>query len=548
MIGEWNERASRELIEQLIQQGVTYFCLAPGFRSTPLVLALAEHPSAEVFVHFDERGLGFHALGYAKATRKAAALIVTSGTAVGNLYPAVMEASSCNLPLLILTADRPADLREVGANQTCDQVKFFGNYVRFSFDLPAPSEFLPDRFLATTVAHALFCAKDGPVHLNCAFPEPFWKNRNVPFIPESPCIYDCTNSSISLPILEKWKNLLDRAEKGLIVVGELHSTQPHTPLLELAEKLQWPILGDILSGLRTLGTQAATIRYWEEILQNEAALSADVILHIGGRYVSKKLLECMKAPVLHISSHVQRCDPKHQVTNRLICDPLQFCEQILPHLDQRTHNWLSQWKNWEKEVETALWTFFSEESPLTEPGLFRMLPDSFPALFIGNSMPIRDANRFFFPKGITGPIFANRGLSGIDGNIATCTGIAATTPLIAIMGDQTALHDLNSLALLPKCTYPLTLVILNNGGGGIFSLLALPQKEHIIETCFAGAHAYTFEKAAALFDIPYACVQQTSQILPFLGKTALIEVITNRKENAALHRAIETCLSSYTVS
>lgn len=548
MIGEWNERAARDLIDQLIQQGVTYFCSAPGFRSTPLALAAAEHPRAKLFIHFDERGLGFHALGYAKATGKPAALIVTSGTAVGNLYPAVMEAAHSNLPLIILTADRPPELRDVHANQACDQIKFFGSYVRYHFDLPTPSPERPNRFLATTVAQAVYRSKDGPVHLNCAFSEPFLGQQPASFEPTIPCDYEKPEITASEASLKKWAALLNGAEKGAIVVGALRTPHEYAPLFELAEKLQWPILGDILSGLRSLGSQNSVVRYWETILKNEKDLQPDVILHLGEQCVSKKLLQWSEAPILHVSSHAERCDPKHQVTHRVICDPMRMCKQILPYLTKCTKGWLREWKECEIQLEGAIQSFFSKEGKLSEPGLFKALPASFPALYIGNSMPIRDADRFFFPQTPTGPIFANRGLSGIDGNIATCAGIATSTPLIAIMGDQTALHDLNSLAMLKKSVHPVTLIIINNGGGGIFSFVSVPPKEKIAEEVFAAAHNWTFEKAAALFDIPYSHVERPSELTALLGETRIIEITTTRSENLALHRDLDLCLSSCMVS
>lgn len=540
-IGKWNNRASSELIDQLIQQGVRDFCLAPGFRSTPLVLAISQHPQVRSFVHFDERGLGFHALGVAKAKKKPVAIIVTSGTALGNLYPAVMEAFHSHLPLILLTADRPIELRNTKANQTCDQMRFFGNYVHFYSELPAPDSQLPNRFLATTIAQAVLHSKKGPVHLNCAFREPFFDTDPFLTINEPPCLYEETYLIASSQIAQKWASLLNNVENGAIVVGALDSSV-YDPLLQLANKLQWPILSDILSGLRSLGNKEPAIRYFDSILKTRSDFKADAILYLGDQIVSKRLLQWISSPIFQVSPNAERCDPDHKVTNRLICDPIHFCEQLLPLISTRQTGWITQWKECESQVEKAIDHFFSKEKTLSEPGLFRALPSQFSAVFIGNSMPIRDANCLFFPDTETGPIFANRGLSGIDGNIATCSGIASHTPLIAIMGDQAALHDLNSLAMLPKCPHPLTLIILNNGGGGIFSFVSSPP--HLVENLFAASHEYTFEQAAALFNIPYAKVKRLDQLTPLLGKTCLIEIETNRSANVALHRALDTYIAN----
>ncbi len=539
-IGKWNNQASSELIDQLIHQGVHYFCLAPGFRSTPLALAVSQNPHARFFIHFDERGLGFHALGYAKATGKPVAIIVTSGSAVGNLYPAVMEAFHDHLPLILLSADRPSELRNTKANQTCDQTKFFGNYVYFYSDLPAPDSQLPSRFFATTIAQAVWEAKKGPVHLNCAFREPFFDTQLFK-TNETPCIYEESNVIVSPRIIQKWASFLNSAKNGAIVIGALHSSS-YDPLLQLASKLKWPILSDILSGLRSLGKKESVISYFDFILKSRPDFKADVILYLGDQIVSKRLLQWISSPIFQVSLHQERCDPNHKVTNRVFCDPLYFCEQLLTCIPNRQTGWITEWKECEYQIEKAIQHFFIKEKTLSEPGLFASLSHQLPALFIGNSMPIRDANSLFFPSIETGRIFANRGLSGIDGNIATCAGIASHSPLIAIIGDQTAFHDLNSLAMLPKCPHPLTLIILNNGGGGIFSFVSTPP--HLVENFFAASHEYTFEQAAALFNIPYAKVQQVDQLTSFFGKTCIIELQTNRSANVALHRALDTCIAN----
>lgn len=545
MIGEWNERSARELIDQLVLQGVDYFCLAPGFRCTPLALAVAEHQRAKLTVHFDERGVGFHALGYAKARAKPACVIVTSGTALGNLYPAVMEASLSNLPMVLLTSDRPAELRDVKANQACDQVKFFGSYVRFAVDLPAPHPHLPSRFLATTVAQAVYRSKEGPVQINCPFPEPFFAKETAINEEKTPCIYDAAEAVATPASLEKWAARLSGVQKGVIVVGSHRSTYPFKPLLELAKRLEWPILSDITSGLRSIGSHDEIIRYWDFLLSEKA----DLVLKLGDQCVSKKLPEWIDAPIMHVSSYAERSDPKHQVTERLICDPFRFCADILPYIKKR-EGWLKQWKEKEARVSAFVSDFFKTEEQLSEPGIFHALPQT--ALFIANSMPIRDANWFFFPENARGPVFASRGLSGIDGNIATCSGISSTQPLIGIIGDQTALHDINSLALLKKSPHPATLLIINNGGGGIFSFVSIPQKEKIAEEVFAAAHSLSFQKAAELFELTYTRVQRADELAPLWGKTQIIEVATTRRENVALHRTlnqeIASCLSSCTVS
>ncbi len=545
-----NEGIAYELVNQLILQGVDYFCLAPGLRLTPFAVAIDAHPKAHLFTHFDERGVAFHALGYAKASGKPAAIVVTSGSALGNLYPAVMEASYAQVPLILLTSDRPPEMREVKANQTCDQVKFFGRHVRFTFDLPSAHAEFPPRFLATLVAQAVYRAKEsgnsGPVQLNCPFPEPFLAHVPEGVATETPCIYEETKTTVSREGLARIAALLQKSRKGAIVVGTMPSGVDLTPLIQLAEKLRWPLLGDITSGLRSLGSPFPCIRYWQRLIVEDQGFAPECILHLGDQCVFKKLFQWRNkaTSLVQVSLHAEPWDPSFQLTHRVICDPLSFCKELPAFVEEEKETaWIDLWLASAERVDQLMQAEFCQEEALSEIGLFRALMDSPHALFVANSMPIRDADRFFFPEKSTPPIFASRGLSGIDGNIATCAGIASQQPLVAIIGDLAALHDLNSLAMLKKSTHPLTLIVINNGGGGIFAFTAAHQKEKVREEILAGSHSYTFEQAAALFGIDYVCAKRKEELLPFLGKTALIELFTSREENFALHKALEEKIS-----
>ncbi|MDN3506247.1 MAG: 2-succinyl-5-enolpyruvyl-6-hydroxy-3-cyclohexene-1-carboxylic-acid synthase [Simkaniaceae bacterium] len=528
------ESFGKTIIAQLIEQGVTYFCMAPGFRSTPLALAAAENPDAETVVHFDERGLAFHALGVAKAKKKPVAIIVTSGTAVGNLMPAVMEAEASHTPLILLTSDRPHELRDTMANQTCDQIKIFGDFVRYFFDLPTPSSKLPQNFLATTIAQARSRASfpiPGPVQINCPFREPFVSGE-----PTEASI--CNKIQYSTPKLglenpTQWADDLKRIEKGVIILG---SGSPDAT--KLSQNLGWPILPDIISGYReTAGNRS--IAHYHHILKAHPELEVDCLLHLGDAVVSKTLIQWMaKAPrQIHVAKHPKRLDPSHTVTDRVICDPDLFCQEVAGALEPAGSSWFSMWKNLSNFTKSAL--VLPKGS---EPSVMEWIKEKETALFIGNSMPIRDADMFLFPEKPCGPIFANRGLSGIDGNIATIAGIAQQYPVTAVIGDQTALHDLNSLALLKKVKHRVQLVIINNGGGGIFSFVAIGKRKDLLDPYFAAAHDKTFENAAKMFDLSYANSLDDD--------ADIIELFTNREENLKVHQQIEDrlCSSFFTVS
>lgn len=547
-----NERFAKLIVDHLVEHGVRRFCISPGSRSTPLTYAIAQDDRVYPLVHFDERGMAFHAFGYAKSAKAPVALLVTSGTAVANLFPAIMEASHEGVPLIILTADRPPELRDTGSNQACDQVKIFSEYVRWQCDLPCPDPALPDGFIGSTIAQAVYRATHppkGPVHLNCMFREPFF--TNPPLVVRGSCHYEPSHTTLSTHTIELWAKRLSTADRGVIIVGALNSTRSLKSIYTLAEHLHWPILPDILSGMRSDGVQHNIVPYYDAILKTASDLQPDLILHFGDRLVSKTTTNWIQksSPRLYamVADHPFRHDPCHNLTHRLQCDPTLFCEQLLPFISRRG-SWLDIWKNYSDNIENQINAIAGN---LSEPGLVRFLHYHLPAhwaLFLANSMPIRDADQFFFPRFFRGPIFGKRGLSGIDGNIATSIGIAegSQRPTLAVLGDLATLHDINSLAQLQKVKHPVVFLVINNKGGGIFSFLPVTEKKEIFEEYFAAAHHFSFEHAAHMFQIPYYSLQDTNLLSRVLKeeKSCLIEMTTNRAENLALHQHITACLSS----
>lgn len=505
------------LIDQLVQQGVRRFCIAPGSRSAPLALAAREHPKATTVVHFDERGLGFYALGYAMGSKEPVALIVTSGTAVANLIPSVLEAHHSCTPLLLLTADRPCELRDCGANQTADQVKIFCGAVRWQSDL-APT--LEEKTVRSIGAHAVFCALQnppGPVHLNCQFREPL-------YIPPS-SLSQGTPLPLSFPHFLPSKPLSVTASRGIIFIGPISTDVK--PILQLGQRLQWPIFADILSNARCSPTPEQ-IRHFDWILQTKRDLQPDLLLHFGGRLTAKSILEWdTSAPLIHVSPFPFLQDPSRRLSQRIQSDIPFFCERFEAKSDP---SWLNLWQKWDAEMKTLLEEHF--QSPYTEAHAFRSL-NAPRAIFLGNSMPIRDADHFLFPSSSLG-FFANRGLSGIDGHIATAAGLfdGLKTPLLACIGDQAALFDLNSLPLLKNQS--VLLLIFNNFGGGIFSHLPAAKSPHF-ETLFAASHSWHFREAARMFDLPYVQWEKLPSQLPTSG---IAELITSREKSVQFHKQL----------
>lgn len=561
---------SNLIIEQLLKQQVSYFCLGAGSRSTPLALAVADHPDTEHMVHFDERGVAFHALGYAKATRNPAVIITTSGTAVANLLPAIIESSNDRVPLIILTADRPHELRDCGANQTCDQIKLFGDYVRWQVDLPCPTTEISERYLATTIAQAVYRSKEGhpgPVHINCPFREPLFSLDPTKTEIVYPTLYEPTQAMPNVATLEKWAGVFQETPKGVIVIGSLPAHQKMGPIFKLASLLKWPILPDILSQARCAGCTQEVIRHYDPLLKADQSFRPEIILHLGDRLVSKTLAQWLKTLNLptyfQAAAHPCRQDPDHLVTHCLKLDPTVLCQELLYFIEERSDaSWLDSWKIPSDQIAEHLETFIGSQPDLTEPGIALSLSQHLSsswAFFIASSMPIRDTDQFFFPKKPIGPVFANRGVSGIDGNIATAIGIAQgeKKPTLALVGDLTFLHDLNSLAQLRQSEYPIVLLVINNQGGGIFSFLPVAQRKDIVEEFFVASHPYNFAAAAELFHIPYFRPHHHKEWEQLFADmlnnpcSAIVEIQTHRAENVEFHQEIQQsvlqCLSTLPV-
>lgn len=497
------------IIDALIQHGITKFCIAPGSRSTPLALAAADHPKADLTVHYDERGLGFYALGHSMATKNPTCVITTSGTAVANLYPAVMEAFHSKVPLILLTADRPHELRFCGSNQATDQVKIFNNCIKAQCEL---SPHLDENAIHSIISqHTCF---QGPVHINCPFQEPLVRPH---YCKTRPPI------SFSQPTLVA-KPLCIHAKRGIILLGK---SDP-LPVLQLAKRLQWPIFADILSQARCTPTPEQ-IRHFDLI---KTELRPDFVLHFGDRFISKNVLEWFKdTPVAHVSPLPDLQDPTRQLSMRIQSDIAPFCETFSANSDPE---WLCQWQELDSAMNETLNARFESPFTFTEAHAVRNLPNDRP-IFFGNSMPIRLADQFYFPDKAP-PIFANRGMSGIDGNIATIAGLAdgLKSSVTAFIGDQTALHDLNSLPLLKK--HRILLIISNNYGGAIFDYLPVSQSPHH-ERLFTASHSWNFENIAKMFDIPYLKNERNLDYFPSWG---IVELITNRKENFSFLQALRT--------
>jgi 2-succinyl-5-enolpyruvyl-6-hydroxy-3-cyclohexene-1-carboxylate synthase len=555
------------IVEELLRCGVDFFCVAPGSRSTPLVAALAANEKARSLIHFDERGTAFAALGYARATQRPAAWITTSGTAVANGLPAVVEAATDGVPMILLTADRPPELRQTGANQTIDQPDIFGDYIRWRFDLPAPDPGIDPAMVLTTVDQAAYRAgrtPQGPVHLNLMFREPFLSDPEDDDVLSGPSSWarsgePYTRYAASKPTVDEmeihnlWETLRP-VRRGLVVAGRLASLKQGEAVLLLADALGWPLLPDIGSQIR-LGTEDIAAHY-DALLAGDSFVEThapEAVVHVGGRALSKRLEQFLASsrpdPYVVVRENPFRLDPAHRVTHSVEANVLDFCAALAraatedpPATDP---SWLAGWREVSEEVGCHLDGIPAGEP--NEPLVARVLSQNVPpdhGLVVASSMPVRDLDTYAATGGAPVPVAANRGASGIDGTVATAAGFARglERPVTLLIGDLALLHDLNSLAMLRNVH--VVVVVLNNDGGGIFSFLPIARQEEFFEPYFGTPQGVGFEPAAKMFGLAY---EHTGTMEEFVeaygsacarGSSTLIEVKTDRGKNVALHRRV----------
>ncbi|MFN3595727.1 MAG: 2-succinyl-5-enolpyruvyl-6-hydroxy-3-cyclohexene-1-carboxylic-acid synthase [Rubricoccaceae bacterium] len=569
-----NEVWAGLLVEELVRQGVALFCLAPGSRSTPLALAVLRHPRAAHLVHFDERGTAFAALGHARATGRPAAWITTSGTAVANGVPAAAEADADGVPLLLLTADRPPELRATGANQTIRQPPLFADLARWTFDVPPPSAEVDARFVLTTAAQAAYraTATPGPVHLNLMFREPLapapdgtdvrallaplegYLAGAAPFTRYAP--------PPAQPDVRALAEALAGRTRGLVVLGPTDDPAAAPAAAALAARLGWPFLPDVLSQGRTASAsegETARVPFYDLLLGSAAfrrAHAPEAVLLLGRRPTSKRLAQFLEAAapacLAVVRADAARFDPAHRVTLRVQGDPAAAARALaeaLPGTSDSPPAWLRAWKDASARVGDVLERALGAEGEaLSEPfvarAVARLAPEGH-GLVAAASMPVRDLDAFAAADGPRLRLTANRGASGIDGTVATAHGFARGLgrPVTLLTGDLALLHDLNSLALLREGP-PVVVVVVNNDGGGIFHFLpaaeALPP-EHF-EPAFGAPHGLGFEDAARMFGLDYARPETPSAFAEAYraacasGRAAVLEVRTERHANRVLHR------------
>lgn len=550
-----NTLYANTFIDALIAAGLKRVVLAPGSRHTPLALALARHRrEIELVSLLDERGAAFFALGMALAADEPAALVCTSGSAAANFFPAIIEARQSRAPLIVMTADRPPELRHSGANQTIDQIKLYGDYVDFFVDAPAPevaASALALRNLRTLAARVFNIARQqrDVAHINFPFRKPFEPgaddaldiDRRAPtrFVKQSGGGKSGLSALLTADLLER---------PGLIYFGHgsARGEAERGALAGWAEGLSaisgYPIFAEFTSNMRG----GRSIGSYESFLGAQAIdlSQVEILIRFGAPPLAKNMHDFLEANRLRAHIYCSRAgewaDDSHSVTHQLRVEPVDLNA--------------SEWDGFESGAVSTAWHERAttadriarrviadeiETGAYFDGGAVYDVVDLIPAgsaLFAGNSLPVRHLDQFGLPKGDPVFAYANRGASGIDGNVSTALGIGAArtgAPLVAILGDITLYHDMNGLLAIKRCGVPVTIVLLNNDGGGIFQRLPIREFEPEFSDYFITAHGLDFAGAAALYGLRYIRVEDRAAFRQAFSESVggaestLIEVRTN---------------------
>lgn len=528
------------LVETLARLGLDLAVICPGSRSAPLAVAFAQQEQIEAISILDERSAAFFALGHGKRTHKPVALICTSGTAGANFYPAIIEAHESRVPLLVLTADRPPELRHCQAGQAIDQQKLYGNYTSWYSELALPELSLNQlRYLRQTLVYGwerTGFPVPGVVHLNCPFREPLapepqpqtqefvrmlgdgiWDEFFAAVIPERPAIPRPSGESLDRAFAAWFKS-----DRGLIVAGV---AQPHNPkryserVAQLAKTIGFPVFAEALSPLRHWASLNPQLVVGYDLLLRHPEIAAkfqpDLVLQLGDLPTSKVLrqwLQQLNALTWVLDPGDRNLDPLHgrTVHLRLDIERLPIPDPVVPPSPSQ---FCQQWCDADAKLARALSSKMSDTRQLREAQLPWLLSHSLPSqrqVMVANSTPVRDMEWFWQPSDRQTQVFCNRGANGIDGTLSTAIGLAYEgKPTVLISGDLAFLHDTNGLLLAQqlKGHGHLTVVLINNQGGGIFELLPIAQFNPPFQEFFSTPQQVNLEKLCAAYEIAYSQIK-----------------------------------------
>ena len=562
-------------VKELVAGGVKYACISPGSRNTPLTWAFAQNKKIKKYVHIDERSSAFFAMGLANRTGTPVALVCTSGTASVEFYAAIVEAYLQRIPMIVCTADRPAELRHTGTNQTINQDNLYKNHIRWFADVGLPE--LTVNKLANLkgiagIALKVSCfGNKGPVQINFPFRKPFEpdtftddiNSRIESFLNKTFYKPEEKNSNKKLRnnrVLAELAGKFLKLKKGLIIVGpENYGSEFRKQVYRLSNLLGYPLLADGTSQLRyskqnishdNLICNYEAIFRSQEFINNNAP---EVIIHFGRTPTSRGMEDFYEnhSPIkIIVNAEGDVFDPSrkgkvYEFSPQVFC--ISICDIIAARnkIQMPDRNWIDIYKEADKGLEQLKREIFSTQISLSEPGIVNEFLKEVPeysTIMLSNSLPVRDFDFFASrcPKSLT--IFHNRGASGIDGIISTALGIASAGkgPVFLITGDVAFYYDINALLNAKKYNIPLTVLLINNNGGGIFNSLPISRYRQFIEEYFVTSHNLDFKKLTQAFEIKYNLVTRPDKFrellrnTPTADRTRVVEIRTDSQKSLAL--------------
>lgn len=533
---------------ELFAYGVKEVVISPGSRSTPLAIALEAHPNIKTWIHPDERSAAFFALGLIKGSQRPVAILCTSGTAAANYTPAIAESQISRIPLIVLTSDRPHELRSVGAPQAINQVNMFSNYVNFQFDMPiadGTTNMLDTIHYQMQIASQyLYGPHKGPIHFNMPFREPL-----TPDLDRTELLKSETKT---LPHYQKMIHvdpIKDKIEKskGLIIVGDMQH-QEVDQILTYSTIFDIPVLADPLSQLRR-HNHPNVITTYDLLYRAGMDWDVDFVIRVGKPVISKKLNQWLKSTsafqiLVQNNDKIDVFPVPPDVSYEISAN--DFFRSLMEERTVDRKAWLQQWQSLEKQARIEINDYLqhaTDEAAYVGTLISKLTNED--ALFVSNSMPIRDIDNLLFDN--EAEIYANRGANGIDGVVSTALGMAVHKKVTLLIGDLAFYHDMNGLLMSRINDIHLNIVLLNNDGGGIFSYL--PQKasaEAYFERLFGTPTGLDFEHAALLYDFNFKRFEHLNDFkyesLSELGSN-VYEIITDREDNLQQHQILYKKLS-----